>query len=433
MLFLGAGCWWLDDDTPPPDPTPSAATPGASGSPSPTFVPVAPQPVPLSSVITEHLPGMALTQPDIDAEFSNLVLTGDGYLSPDDVSKHTIDPDDTASDLESRGFLDGFENMFQDLSNPFSVTVSADVYRWDTSKSAEQFIRTEVSDSRRLNGAALQEGIVLTQYEELEPPSIGTNAIASRQTLKIDTFDSEVNVTSALWQRENIVASVRALVSIDMETAGSVNQLAARMNERIDDVLAGRIPVVLVPTPQPTPIPDPLQEQRLASMLLELGDLPSGAAIRQEGPLDVSGASGSYQRRFMPQATTFDLGNSEITEIQVTVGQFTDAETAKVPVEVLRSLGPEGAGQLITQGFVGSTADTIGVDLLDFPTIGDDSYSLLLHMKTAVADLEGYLVYFARGTIRAQFVVFGLDGKLSMEDVIPLARLFDQRIQAAAP
>jgi hypothetical protein len=384
-------------------------------------------------VSTEHLPGMTLVQSEIDAHFAGLNLAGEGYLSPDDISRHTINPNDAATDIKSRGLLDGYESTFQDLSNPFSVTVSADVYRWDTSKSAEEFIRTEVSDSRRLNGTALQEGIVLAQYEELEPPNIGTNAIASRQTLKIDTFDTEVKVTSALWQRETVVASVRVLVSNDMETAGAVNQLATRMNERINDVLAGRIPVVSVPTPQPTPIPDPLQAQRLASMLLELGDLPSGAAIRQEGPLDVSGASGSYQRRFMPQGTSFELGDSEITEIQVTVGQFTDAETAKVPVEVLRSLGPEGAGQLITQGFVGSTADTIGVDPLDFPTIGDDSYSLLLHMKTAIADLEGHLVYFARGTIRAQFVVFGLAGNLRMEDVIPLAQLFDQRIQTAAP
>jgi hypothetical protein len=66
------------------------------------------------------------------------------------------------------------------------------------------------------------------------------------------------------------------------------------------------------------------------------------------------------------------------------------------------------------------------VDLLDFPTIGDDSFPLLLHMKTAVADIEGHLMYFVRGTVRAQFVVFGLAGKLSMEDVVPLARLFDQ-------
>ncbi len=65
--------------------------------------------------------------------------------------------------------------------------------------------------------------------------------------------------------------------------------------------------------------------------------------------------------------------------------------------------------------------------------IGDDSYLMLLHMKTAVADLEGHLVYFVGATVRVQFVVFGLAGKLSMDDVIPLVRLFDQRIQSNAP
>ena len=99
-------------------------------------------------------------------------------------------------------------------------------------------------------------------------------------------------------------------------------------------------------------------------------------------------------------------------------------------------MGIESAGRLIAQGFAsaaGGPSDNVTVEELDIPAIGDDSYSLLLHMKTAVADIDGHLIYFVRGKVRAQFVVFGLAGKLSLEDTVPLAQLFDQRIQSGTP
>jgi hypothetical protein len=376
---------------------------------------------------------MVLTQPDIDAESTNLVLTSGVFLSHEDVASHTINPTDTSSDLESLGFLDGYENTFQDLSRPLSFTVLADIYRWDTPSSAEAFIRTEVVDSRRLNGSELLEGVAFTEFEELTPPDVGTNAVASLHTLKIEAFDSETTITTVLWQRENIVASIRMKTSSDAGTEDIIERLASRMDERIDGVLSGQIPLVSVPTPQPAPVSDPAQEQMLAAMLLKLGDLPEGASIRQEGSLEVSGSYGSYQRRFMSQGAIIEFADSKITEVQTTVGLFDSVETARVPVDVLRSMGAERAGQLISQGFAGATTETISVDLLDFPTIGDDSFSLLLHMKTAVTDLEGHLVYFVRGSVRAQFVVFGLSGEFSLSDTIPLAQLFDQRIQSNTP
>lgn len=171
-------------------------------------------------------------------------------------------------------------------------------------------------------------------------------------------------------------------------------------------------------------------------MLLNLGDLPAGAAIRQEGPIEVSGASASYQRRFKPEGAIITFANSEVTDLQTTIGVFGDPETARVPVDVLRSMGVEGAGRLIAQGFAGSAggpSDDVRVELLDIQTIGDDSFSLLIRIKTAVADLDGHLVYFVRDRVRAQIAVFGLAGKLSLEDTVPLARLFDQRIQRNTP
>ena len=187
-------------------------------------------PLRISSVTSEHLPGMVLTQPDIDAVFSNLVLAGEIFLSRDDVATHTINPADTPSGLQRKGFLDGYENSFQDFGDLFSLTVSTDVYRWDSSDSAEEFIRTEVADLRRLTGDDLGEGIVFAEYDELTPPNVGTNAIAGRRTLEIETFDSKLTTTLVLWQRENLVASVRIAAVSDRDAAGEIRQLATRMN-----------------------------------------------------------------------------------------------------------------------------------------------------------------------------------------------------------
>ena len=135
----------------------------------------------------------------------------------------------------------------------------------------------------------------------------------------------------------------------------------------------------------------------------------------------------------MPQGVTIQVAESQVTEIQLTVGVFDNPDTARVPIDVLSEMGVDGAGSLIAQGFAGSGADSISVESLEFPVIGEDSFSLTLHMKTAVADLDGHMVYFVRDRVRAQFVVFGLAGELSVDDTLPLAKLFDQRIQDNKP
>ena len=85
MTIFGISCG-KDDETPTPEPTQVVLSPTVSGSPSPIVAAPTSQPVPIASVSTEHLPGLVLTQDDVDAVLSNLALAGESYQSQDDVA-----------------------------------------------------------------------------------------------------------------------------------------------------------------------------------------------------------------------------------------------------------------------------------------------------------------------------------------------------------
>ena len=49
-------------------------------------------------------------------------------------------------------------------------------------------------------------------------------------------------------------------------------------------------------------------------------------------------------------------------------------------------------------------------------------------VTTEVGDFDIHLIYVARGRIRAELVVFGGGGLVSLDDTVPLAELIVRRI-----
>jgi hypothetical protein len=55
-----------------------------------------------------------------------------------------------------------------------------------------------------------------------------------------------------------------------------------------------------------------------------------------------------------------------------------------------------------------------------------------MQMGTAMGDFDMHMLVFARGRVAATLFVMGLS-QVHLEDIIPLARLIDTRIQEYSP
>ncbi len=168
----------------------------------------------------------------------------------------------------------------------------------------------------------------------------------------------------------------------------------------------------------------------LAAMLPALDDLPTGAKISREGPSEESEGIIGYEREFEAEVLeVFELGSSQVMFASTVVNLFastTEAIRAVIgvaqqpPLEVREAMQEEGI-------------QDVALEPLDLPVIGTTAAGWLVKIETAVVDFDMYILILAQGRVSAQVMAMGPSGKIALEDVIPLARLMDQRIQSQVP
>jgi hypothetical protein len=381
---------------------------------------------------------MALIQDAITDELAGLTLSSrSGPLTGDSVAGHTVDPDDTGAILSSSGFIGGYENSFANPTVPFLMTASSRTYLWKDEDAARGFIDRQLADAERLTGTELTEGTSLVGAEEHARPDLGSDARAGLLTGYVQQIDRQLTTTFILWRRGPIVASVALLAFDGVDRTDIVARLAAVMDLRIDGVLAGEI-AAAPPPPAPTPVPVAATAEGfdVPAMVPTLEELPASATLQGEGSSPGSGALQAYFRRVIAGDSQMRLGESEASEIEITVGVHSSPEIAAITVQVIGSLDAEGLGGLFRQGFVGApgvSPTNISAEPIEFPQVGDASAAVLLRLTTDAGDLETYLVYASRGRVRSQLSVVGQVGALRSQDQIQLARLIDERIRQNSP
>ncbi len=428
---------------PTPTPTPTLTpTPMLTPIPTPTLTP---PPTPTR----DHLPGMVLAQADIESEYPGIPLDPDnsGYQDNEASADDTTDPNDTASDLAAKGRLDGYGLEFFDpqalfgdetpAGRIFGVGTSVDLF--DTQESATAFLQREIEDIRRFQGIAI-EGVTLNEFQEFIAPDVGTHAVAGRFIVSVFGFEQAGHITAVRWIRGPILATVGVTAFDDTDQSGAVERLTLRMDQRIDDVLAGDISVTLIIPPLP-PSSDASEAARregfdLPAMLISLADLPEGAAVEREGFAEESDAISSYEREFEPKGLVIELGSSQVMNISTKVELHASSFDAKGPVLFLKALSPEEFGELAGPGFVegaGFVPGALVFESLDPSQIGDAAVGLLMKIETAIGDLDSYFLWFAQGRISAQLIVLGPTDQVALEDIFLLAQLMDERIVHESP
>ena len=446
--------------TPTPTSTPTPV-PTSTGIPTPVSTPTpvlqsSTIPKPIGTVTREHLPGMVLDQADIRAEFREAALEPEasGYWDNEVAADDTIDPGDTAADLAARGHLDRYEHSFSDLlalmfgapseGRPFLVEAIVDLF--DGQPSAQALLQRQVQDFRRFQGIEIKgfqgieiEGLTLEVFEELVAPDLGTDAVSGRFLVTAGGAKAKPYATFVSWVRGPVVALVRVAAHDDADLSAAVNRLALRMDQRIDEVLAGGIaaaPVVRAATAAALEEAARSEGFDLPAMLPTLADLPDGATIESE-VFDVVkysyGDIGAYIREFGAGGAVVQLGSSQSIKIVAKVELHATDLDSRAELLDLKGLDPAVLGELYGYYMAGVFPDTIAVEAVKLAEMGDAAAGFLMTMKTEIGDFDAYLLFFARGRIAANLFVMGLGDQVHLEDVILLAQLLDARIQENSP
>ncbi len=405
---------------------------------------------------------MVLQPEDIEAGLPGVDMRLDdgGYTDNESAADNTPDPGDTGADLEAQGRIEGYSYNYSNPADPvfsFSssspadpvvVTVGTSVDLFDTPESASAFIQRQMDDLRRF--AEESDEIVLEEFQESVTPDLGDDTVAA--WLILDPADEENKSSGALvmWRRGPVIALLGILSrggqdrSADVEElVRQTEELALRMDQRIDGVLAGEITAApITPTPAHTsqafltasngPDEDvPLEGYNLPEMLISLADLPEGTVIDVEGFVGGPGPSREYEREFASEGPIINLGSSRIINIITRVRLYANTLDASNNVLIASTL-PRNPQVFV--GFAGDVfadfdPENIDVMPLELPPIGHVSAGFLVKIETEQVDIEGHMVYFAGGRVAAEVFFFGPSGKISVADTLPLVKLIDQRIK----
>ena len=170
----------------------------------------------------------------------------------------------------------------------------------------------------------------------------------------------------------------------------------------------------------------------LAAMLPTLADLPENAFIKDE---DLSCVV-SCEREFGATGLVMTLGSSNVANINAEVELEDSSIDARINVEFVKGSDPELFSEPASQAFAagaGFTPDSVVLEALGPIVIGDAAAGFFMRIETAIADFDGYLLFFAQGRVSAQLLVTGPADQIALADIIPLAQLMADRIQENSP
>ena len=201
-----------------------------------------------------QMAGMMLPQEIVATEFSSPEFHEDvsGFFTSAHVASSTIDPDDTANDIESAGWLDGYRSVFSNLTFDFALLLEAklfiesDIKVFRDSASAREFLLKEINDFERFHGVPIDSGSI-TSVELLEPPALGEFSMAMWIKLGNPEPDVYLSIYKVGWVRGPILASIGLVEPVGSNKSAAIFRLAQRMDERMDQVMLGDIVVEPLP------------------------------------------------------------------------------------------------------------------------------------------------------------------------------------------
>ena len=168
----------------------------------------------LRSVTENDLAIMVLPQEDLGEEFAGLEIEDDsGFSDSEEAADGTIDPDDTAEDLEQAGRINGYELSYSDpvLSaleagvGVIEVTTEVDLFR--DAGAASDHLAKQVSDWQQLEGEEIEAGLTLEKVEKFAVDGLADEAVGLRG--RVSFAEVQFYQTVVAFRLDRLVGAAR--------------------------------------------------------------------------------------------------------------------------------------------------------------------------------------------------------------------------------
>ena len=384
----------------------------------------------LDSVARNDLAIMVLPADELGEIASGLEVDPEsGYQDAAEVAADTIDPDDTAADIEAAGFRSNYQLNYTtagDSSEPIQVT--SQVALFGTPEEATGFVATTVGDAESQEGVKGPTGATISSVDIEEADEPGDSAWQGSATATIGT--SEISSTVVAFSIDQIAASVSVTKLGDPVPTDDVQELAQKLEARIEAVAANELSDTPVPIPADTTTAagrDPALER----MVLALEDLPFGVSVKNDGYVS-EGEDVSFQRDFAPG--NVKIGQSELIGLQSNSERMDSAAEAAVAVKAISGIVKEPAGKkLFAESFAqgaGFSPKSLRIEELPGEGIGEEATVLRATFDTQGGPFEAVLVFMSQGSAAGQIYAAGPRGKVFADDILALARTMAKKMEA---
>jgi len=397
----------------------------------------------LQSVTENDLAIMVLPQEDLGEEFADLEIDEDsGFVDNEQAADGTIDPPDTADDLEQAGRINGYELGYE-APDWFSVleagqgviAVDTEVVLFEDGPAASEFLAKQVDDSLRLEGEEIQTGITLEEVETFQVVGLADEAVGQRR--RISFGDAQMYGTVVGFRLDRLLGSAAIVRADDANVNSQVEAIARALEQRIEGVLLGDIGGMPVPVPQAeeeaTVAPPSEGGPDLAAMALSLDDLPDGVSIDHEGYVEDEDTVASYEREF--DLGLVSIGSSRLMSLESEVDLYENAAEASSALTGFEFIATsESAGDLLAPVISEAAGfEVTNVRLEPVPTVGleHDSVGFRVSFDMALGRYEMIGIFIRVDRAVGSVSLMGLAGKVDSTDAVPLAEAMAARMASA--
>ena len=201
----------------------------------------------LRSVTKDHLPVMVLPQEDLGEEFADLeVDEGSGFVDNQEAADNSIDPDDTAGDLEGAGRINGYELVYIDSDLLSALEAGGGVYEvgtgvelFEDGRAASDYLAKQVDDYLGLEGEEIDVGLTLEKVETFAVGGLADEAVGLRARASLR--DVQLYGTVVIFRLDRLVGAVGVGRVDDANVNSQVEAIARALEQRIEGVLLGDI------------------------------------------------------------------------------------------------------------------------------------------------------------------------------------------------
>ncbi len=394
----------------------------------------------LRTVAENDLAIMVLPQQELGGEFADLEIDEDsGFTDNEENADDTIDPADTATDLEQAGRIIGYSLRYSDptfsalAAGDGLVSVGTSVQLFERADDASAYVDQQLDDTRRFEGEEVEPGLTLQEFDTFAVKDLADQATGLRY--HIGFIDAETYQTVVVFTLGRLLGAAFITKADDADVDAQVEEIARALEERIVGVLLGDI----AGTPVPLPAPEEEEEAAppqggpdLAQMALSLDDFPPGVTIDREGYVADEDTVASYEREF--DLGIVLLGGSELIGLENDIALYQSALEASAILAASESIftgesAAEFAASFASEG-AGFEVTNPRIDPIPLPDLGDGSFAVSFTYDTPLGTFENIFVYVQVGRALGTLILTEEPGKVSISDVLPLAEAMTARTRA---